>query len=175
MKKNNWYVITGAPHAGKTTLVEELKKMGHRVVWEAARVYIDEEIEKGEKLEEIRKDELAFQKKILEIKIKNEERESQTEIIFWDRGIPDSLAYFEMLGVTDDEFLQSASKKSKYAKVFLLSPLPYKKDYARVENEEQQKLIHTLLKKAYKDCGQEVIEIGDVGLEERLGIILKNL
>lgn len=174
MKNNSWYVITGAPHAGKTTLIEELEKIGHKVVLEAARVFIDEEIEKGETIEEIRKDEFEFQKKVLKMKIENETKKSQKEIIFWDRGIPDSLAYLEMLGITD-EFFQKAANNSEYKKVFLLSPLPYKKDYARTENEEQQLMIHKLLKKAYGNPKYNLIEIGDIGVEERLKFILKNL
>ena len=175
MKKNNWYVITGAPHAGKTTLIEKLREMGYEVVLEAARIYIDEEMKKGKTLKEIRKNETDFQKKILEIKVENEARESKEEIIFWDRGIPDSLAYYEMLGIANDEFLQNKIKEAEYKKVFLLSAFPYKKDYARTENKEQQKIIHNLLEKAYKSYGYNLIEIGDVGLEERVRIILKNL
>lgn len=175
MKKNNWYVITGAPHSGKTTLIEKLREMGYRVVLEAARVYIDEEIKKGKILEDIRKNELDFQRKILEVKVENEKKESQEEIVFWDRGIPDSLAYYEMLGFTEDKFLQEAIEKAEYKKVFLLGTLSYKKDYARIESEEQQKIIHDLLRKAYKNNKYELIEVGDVDLEERIEIILKNL
>lgn len=175
MKKNNWYVITGAPHSGKTTLIERLRDLGYKVALEAARIYIDEEIEKGKTIEEIRKNELDFQRKILEIKIENEKKESRDEIIFWDRGIPDSLAYYEMLGFAEDRSLQEATEKAKYKKVFLLSTLPYEKDYARTESEEQQKLIHNLLKKTYKSYGHELIEIGDVGPRERLRIILESL
>lgn len=175
MKKNNWYVITGAPHSGKTTLIEMLRDLGYRVVLEAARVYIDEEIEKGKTLEEIRIDELGFQRKVLEMKIENEEKESKEDVIFWDRGIPDSLAYYEMLGFAEDRFLQEVTKKAKYKKVFLLDTLSYEKDYARTESEDQQKLIHDLLKKTYKSCGHELIEIGNVGPKERLRIILESL
>ena len=109
------------------------------------------------------------------IKIENEKKESRGEIIFWDRGIPDSLAYYEMLGFAEDKFLRDAIKNAKYKKVFLLSTLPYKKDYARIESEEQQKIIHDLLKKTYINSGYELIELGNVGLEERIEIILKNL
>ena len=168
-------MFTGVPGSGKTTLIEKLREMGHKVVLEAARIYIDEEIEKGKTLEDIRKNELDFQRKILEIKIENEKKESRGEIIFWDRGIPDSLAYYEMLGFAEDKFLRDAIKNAKYKKVFLLSTLPYKKDYARIESEEQQKIIHDLLKKTYINSGYELIELGNVGLEERIEIILKNL
>lgn len=175
MKTNKWYVITGAPHSGKTTLVEALKSRGYTVMFEVAREYIDEEMKKGRTLEEIRKNELEFQRKVLAIKIDNEKKASQEEMIFWDRGIPDSVAYYEMLGAGDDFFLQEATKKSFYKKVFLLQPLPYKKDYARTEDEKQQQDIHELLKKAYVAHGYDVVEIQGDTPEERLDNVLKNL
>src|SRR3989344_2774516 len=99
MKTNHWYIITGAPHAGKTTLIEALEGLGHTVVFEAAREYIDEEMKKGKTLREIRANELEFQERVLAIKIEKEKKASRKELIFWDRGIPDSVAYYEMLGV----------------------------------------------------------------------------
>lgn len=175
METNNWYIITGAPHAGKTTLVEALKSRGYAVVFEAAREYIDKEMKQGKTLREIRKNELEFQKKILAIKIDNEKKAAREELIFWDRGIPDSVAYYGMLGAADDPFLQEAVRNVTYKKVFLLQPLAYKKDYARIEDEKQQRMIHELLKKAYLSHGCELVEVeGDV-FEERLESILKNL
>lgn len=171
MKANNWYVITGAPHSGKTTLIEKLKELGYKVVLETARVYIDQEIEKGRRIEEIRKNELDFQKKILDLKIENEKKELKDETIFWDRGIPDTWAYLEMIG----EALDKSLAKSQYKKVFLLNPLPYEKDYARTENEEEQLILHELLKKAYKQEGHDVVEVKIDGKEERLKFILDNL
>lgn len=173
MRKNNWYIITGAPHAGKTTLLKKLKERGYTVRPEAARVYIDRELKKGKTLREIRKDEFAFQKKILKIKIRNEKKASPEEVIFWDRGIPDSLAYYEMLETERDPFLQRALKECHYKKVFLLSPLPYKKDYARTENHDQQLLIHRLLRKAYRK--HPVVELKSRSRERRVSAVLKNL
>jgi predicted ATPase len=39
--KTNWYVITGAPCSGKTSVIRELEKRGYRVVHEVARAYIE--------------------------------------------------------------------------------------------------------------------------------------
>ena len=71
MDSNNWYVITGAPHSGKTSVLKLLEEKGYRVIYEAARIYIDQEIEKGRTIEEIRESELEFQKGI-----KDADRES---------------------------------------------------------------------------------------------------
>jgi len=63
MDKPKWYVITGGPCSGKTTIIKELRKIGYIVYPEAARIFIDKEIRKGRLLKEIRKNEAKFQKR----------------------------------------------------------------------------------------------------------------
>ena len=47
MSNSSWYVITGGPSTGKTTLLEELAKRGYKTIPEVARVVIDEGIAAG--------------------------------------------------------------------------------------------------------------------------------
>lgn len=176
MKKNNWYVITGAPYAGKTTVLELLGKKGHRVIYEAARIYIDEEMGKGRTLEQIRQDELLFQEKVLKFKIELERALVNEEMIFFDRAIPDSEAYYSICGVTNDDYLKQALNSCSYKKVFLFDYLPYKKDYARTESQEQQIKIHELLEETYQKIKAPLIKVPVLKtIEERLNIVLNNL
>ena len=91
-RKNNWYVVTGGPCSGKTTLLQYLKSLGYHVEFEIARLYIDQELKKGKTLGEIRKNEAGFQMEVLKRKIKLEKTLSQQEQIFLERGIADSVA-----------------------------------------------------------------------------------
>ena len=50
----NWYVITGAPCSGKTTLIDQLADLGYNTVPEAGRKYIENELAKGRSLDEVR-------------------------------------------------------------------------------------------------------------------------
>jgi predicted ATPase len=175
-ENNNWYVVTGAPHSGKTSVLKLLDKEGYEVVYEAARIYIDQEMEKGRTIGEIRKNELAFQKGILDKKIEIEKKLSKDKIIFFDRAIPDSDAYYKLCGLKDDKHLHDAIKKSKYKKVFLFEILPYKKDYARIENEEEQVKLQELLEESYKKLNLPVIKIPVMeSAEDRMSFILKNI
>ncbi|MCD4694403.1 ATP-binding protein [bacterium] len=176
MKLNNWYVITGAPNSGKTSVVKLLEREGYIVEYETARVYIDKEIEKGRIIKEIRRNELEFQKGILDLKVEIEKKLPEDKIIFFDRAIPDSEAYYKLCGLEGDKHLEEVVKKSSYKKIFLFDLLPYKKDYARTESEEDQKKIQELLEQTYKKLNIPVVNVPKMSSkEERLVFILNNL
>lgn len=169
-----WYVITGAPSSGKTTLINSLAKIGYHTVPEAARTLIDREMKEGKTLEDIRKNEIEFQRKVLEIKIKTEKELPKNKIVFFDRGIPDTIAYFNLYDSNIEEVLNLCKEKN-YRKIFLLENLLFEKDYARVENDERANKLQSLLRKAYSDLGYEIIDIPVMPVEKRLEIILSNI
>ncbi len=176
MNSNNWYIITGAPNSGKSTLIKLLADREYKTIDEAARIFIDREIARGEELKDIRNNEINFQKKILEIKIQLEKKIPKKEIVFWDRGIPDSEAYYKLQGIALDNYLKKAIENSVYKKIFLLDYLPYQKDYSRIESEEEQIKLHRLLRDVYGKINVPVIEVSKMNsAEERLGFILNNL
>jgi len=172
---NNWYVITGAPSSGKTTTLETLKKKGYKVFYEWARIYIDEEMKKGRTLKEIRKDELEFQRKILELKVNFEKKLSKKDFVFMERGIPDSTAYIQMCGIKNDKGLTRSLKNCSYKKVFLMELLKYKLDYARTESQEEAQILDDLLEKSYTDLGTKVIRVPKMSVAKRVKFILDNL
>jgi predicted ATPase len=176
MQNNNWYVITGGPCSGKTTTLKIIGEMGYRVEYERSRVLIDEEIKKGKTLGEIRKDEYIFQKKVLQMKINLENKLSNNELVFIERGIPDSVAYYEKLcGVKDDVFLKKSLEKCLYKKVFLFELLDYKEDYARVEDEKEAKDLEDALEKSYTELGMEVVRVPKMSISKRVKFILEKL
>jgi len=174
MNTSKWYVITGGPSSGKTTIINELSKLGFYTVPETARLLIDREKTDGKSLEEIRKDELEFQVKVLKLKIRIERKTPKNKIIFFDRAIPDSIAYYEILGI-DSKELKEFCKEKRYKKIFFLEQLPYKKDYARIEDGETANKISGLLFKAYSDLGYEIIKIPSLPVKDRVEMILSHI
>lgn len=175
MIKNNWIVLTGAPSSGKTTVLKELEKKRFRVVYEVTRTYIDKQLKLGKSIKEIRRDELLFQKKILDLKIKLEKTLPKKEIIFFERAIPDTIAYYEICGVTSDSKLKKVLTKCSYSKVFLLHLINYKKDYARVETEKKAKKLEKLLNKSYQKIKSPIIEVPAMSVKKRVKFILNHL
>lgn len=156
--KTNWIVFTGAPSSGKTTLLKFMQNEGKRVIFEVAREIIEYGINHGRTVEEIRSSELEFQEYILSLKIDLEKSLCPNEQIFLDRGLPDSIAYFKMLGI-NPKYLIKMCFLYRYSKVFLLDPLPMVDDGIRVETEDSIEKLDYLIERAYKKLGYNIIRV----------------
>lgn len=171
----NWYVITGAPCAGKTKIIEHLASLGYATVPEAARTLIDAEIKQGKTINEVRSNEAEFQKRVFQIKIEVENKLSPKQIIFIDGGaIPSSIAYYQIAGLNPAPAIKEAEKR-KYKGIFFLERLPHENDYARVEDEKTTLKLDRLLFEAYRDLGYEVIRVPIKPIQKRVQFILSRL
>src|SRR5215204_1711685 len=121
--KTNWYVITGGPGSGKTTSVNHLNMLGYHTTIEHARHFIDTQMVTGKSVDEKRKSQIEFQKGILDMQILQEASLSPDELIFLDRALPDTLAYYRFLNLPVNKELKDALKKAFYKKVFILESL----------------------------------------------------
>ncbi len=174
-KQTNWYVITGGPASGKTTTVNLLKERGYITTFEHARHYLDTQRLKGRTIEDVRKQQAAFQLGVLDMQIEQENQISPDVQVFLDRAIPDALAYYRFLNLPADEKLTAALLTVSYKKVFILDCLPIVKDYARTEDAVAQKKIHALLVEVYESLGFPIVQVPLLGPEERVDFILNNL
>lgn len=168
-------MLTGAPSSGKTTIIKLLEEKGYKVLYEIARIYIDQELKKGKTIQEIRKDEVDFQKKILNLKIYYESRLNPKITTFLDRAIPDSIAYNGLLGLPKDKYLDKIIKKTSYKKIFIFGKLEFEKDYARTESKEKIKKLEKLIEETYRNLSFPITIVPKMSIEKRLKFILNNL
>ena len=173
--ETNWYVITGGPGSGKTTTINLLREKGYKTTIEHARHYIDTQRISGKSVDEIRKNQLEFQRGVLAMQIEQEAYLSADEIVFLDRALPDALAYYRFLNLPVDEKLENVLKEVSYKKIFILDFLPLVNDYARIEDEEAQKKIHLLITGVYESLPFPVVHVPVLVPEKRAEFILKNL
>lgn len=170
-RKTNWYVITGAPSSGKTSVINGLARRGYKVVPETARAYINGRLASGHTLTEIKTDILAFERHILMEKVRIERGLSKSETIFLDRAIPDSIAYFQLEGLDEQEPIQ-CSHILRYQQIFLFDRLTFEKDNVRSENQAVAARIETLLHRSYADLGYDVIRVPVLPVDQRIEFVL---
>ncbi len=170
---NNWYVITGGPSTGKTTLLTQLEMLGYLVVPEAARSVIDESLGNGISIEELRRDEKKFQEDVLQRKSDIESTLNPKKTTFFDRGMHDTTAYLKAYDYTIEPWAKKLIQSATYKKVFLLEPLgKFEKDYARTEDAAFTNQLHDLLIDAYSEYGIEVVTVPALNVESRTNFIL---
>lgn len=175
MKKvPEWYVVTGGPHSGKTTIVNRLSEMGYDTNPEYSRLLIDRELKKGKSLDEIRGNSKMFQDALVAGKLGLERNLPKDKMVFLDRGLVDSIAYYKFLKIPLPKGLVKLCRK-RYKKVFLLGMLPYKQDYARNEPKKHAYKLNRLIKQVYSQFGYKVIVIPAMPVEDRVKMILDNL
>ena len=174
MKATNWYVITGAPCSGKTTVILELEKQKHRVVHEVARWYIDMQLKKGKRLEAIKSDPLTFERAILYEKVAIEQRLPTQDVVFFDRAVPDSIAYFKVEGLDPAEPLKHC-REHRYRRVFLFDRLGFEKDSVRAENSHISARLDSLIEDSYRHLGYDPVRVPVMSVVKRMQFVLQDL
>jgi len=172
--ETKWVVITGAPCSGKTAVIRQLEQRGYRVIHEVARSYIDSQLKKGRTIPEIKADEWAFEHHILIEKCRIEARLSSNELIFLDRAVPDSIAYYRLNGLSSAEPFKKA-RQVRYQKVFLLERLAFLPDPVRSENEQTARRLEQLIEESYRALDYDIIQVPLLSIAERTDFILKRL
>ncbi len=167
------FVLTGGPCSGKTMTLQALGSAGFEVVPEIARALILAEQSKGNRLLPWI-DRNAFQLEVLRRQLESESKASTD--VFLDRGIPDGIAFYRIVGLQPPDELIKASQEARYDKIFLLDLLPvYPSDPIRKEDAETSRKIHEMIREIYQWLGYEVIEIPALTVSERIKIIKKNI
>ena len=174
MQQTNWHVITGAPCSGKTAVIRELEQLGYPVVHEVARAYIDERLQNGETIVQIKADILSFEHHILYKKIEIEQSLLKEDTVFLDRAVPDSIGYYILEGLDPDDPIQK-SRRWRYKKIFFFDRIPFEKDRVRSEDDKIASRIDGLLMKSYRMLDYEIIFVPLMSVNERVRFILKHV
>ena len=168
-------VITGGPGTGKSTIINELIKRNYTCLEEISRqVTLDAKKDGIDQLFLTKP--LLFSELLLNGRHKQylEANSLNTEIVFFDRGIPDVLAYMDFIGDQYPERFVDLCNTSKYDAVFILKPWEaiYTSDNERYEDFNQAQEIHKHLINTYQSYNYKLIDVPFDTVENRTDFIL---
>ena len=171
-------IITGGPGTGKTSLIEELRKNDFKCFDEISREITLKYREKG--IEQLfLSDPNLFSQELLNGRIQqfNNSINLQANCVFFDRGIPDIIAYLNFKKADLSKKILKAVDKYRYDIIFLLEPWEdiYSSDIIRYESFDQVITIDSYIKNTYKEFGYNLIIVPKDNIKNRVDFIINNL
>jgi predicted ATPase len=155
-------------------MIELLAQEGFQTVPETARQFIESELAKGRTIDEIRADRAAMTRQIYDMWVEVERGLGAAEVLFLDRGLPDSFAFFRFAGM-DPNAIVSDCLQHRYASVFMLDRLPYLRDGVRAGDDETADYFDAWMERDYSALGYKVIRVPVLPPDERLAFVIDRL
>jgi predicted ATPase len=176
MIKHNFYVVTGGPGAGKTSVLENLASKGYGYIPETARQIIKERLSKGLTP---RPDPETFAEEIFNKDWMNFTSNSDVSSpLFFDRSFMDSACMLsECPGGRYHEISQVHSNNRFNNSVFLTPPWKeiYLNDTERDQSFEESIDVYERLDKWYRQHGYDIVVLPKDTIENRVKFILDHL
>jgi len=173
-----FFILTGGPGAGKSALIEELRRHGYASTIEAGRGIIQHQIAIGGHALPWR-DPVLFAEMMLTWEMRSYElAKHETGLVFFDRGVPDVAGYLRFMGLPIPEHVQKAVETFLYnRRVFIAPPWReiFRQDGERKQDFEEAIRTYDALVQTYREYGYQLVEIPRAPIPERVSFILQNI
>ncbi len=172
--QNQRYIITGGPGFGKTSIIHRLEALGHEVCHENSREIIKEQLDTGGNILPWN-DVIKFTEIVVEKRIHAYNENHLGKPVFFDRGIPDALAFLYRQELEVKDHLRAAARNHKYNPIVFVTPpwhTIFKNDNERRETFDESSLIHSFITQTYSDLGYKLIDIPPGEIDERVAFVL---
>lgn len=175
----NFFVITGAPGSGKTSLLHSLEDRRFAVMAEAGRSIIQDQTAIGGNALPW-DDRRAYAELMLNWDIRSfrEAPENGRRPVLFDRGIPDIIGYLELNDIPVPAHLTNAAQQFRYhRKVFIAPYWPeiYEKDAQRKQSHEEALATYDVMVRVYERLGYELLTLPKASLDRRVQFIMEHL
>jgi len=173
----NYFILTGAMGAGKSTVLKELHRLRYKIIHEPAREIIAEQRAiDGEGVYD--RDPILFCQLMLSRALfEYKQNQVISDVIIFDRGIPDNIIYSRLFNF-DSTSAENASWLYRYnQKVFFLPGWEaiYKMDEDRKMSFSDANAFGERVKEVYLKLGYIIIEVPFCSLEERAQFIINEI
>ena len=177
LNTQQYYILTGAMGAGKSTVLGELKNKGLTCVAEPAReILAEQRAIDGAGVPE--KDAQLFCELLLSRSIASYKHygNGKGPIIF-DRGIPDNISYAQLFELDTDVYVNAAKHFRYQPMVFFLPGWEaiYQTDDERKMSFAQADAFGKELKAVYTSLGYKIIEVPFISALERANFIYNKI
>lgn len=172
----NWTVFTGTYSAGKTTLIGDIgDAIDVRCQKEPSRTFLEKKRRSGVKLEAIWNDVAGTVLPIHNLRVDLECSIDPKERTLLDTAIPDTLPYALLYETNIDEIIKACSTFKYKEPIFLVEPLPFKKDNVRRSDPHERMALHHLREKVYLSLGYQVVKVPVLKRVDRLDFMIDQL
>lgn len=172
---HRFFVLTGGPGAGKTTLVDALRSRGFATTEEAGRGVIREVMEEGgDALPWI--DREHFAERMFEWELRSYRQAERTDgPVFFDRGLPDTIGYLRLEGLEVPAWMEEEAWRLRYhARVFIAPPWQeiYGRDEERRQSWEVAVRTYEVMAETYAGFDYELVELPRGSVAERAEFLI---
>jgi predicted ATPase len=174
---SNFFVITGGPGAGKTSIVERLAARGFPTVAESGRDILRQQAAIGGNSVH-RGDAVTYRELMLSRGMADYERMlGETDgPVFFDRGVTELVGYCRLIGVPVADHVRQAAELYRYnGVVFVTPPWPgiYVGDALRKQDMAEAVRTWEVVVEAYKEFGYRTVEVPKLPVTERAAFVVK--
>lgn len=172
---DRFFVLTGGPGSGKTTLIEALKTLGRATTEEAGRGVIRLEHENGgDGLPWIDRERFAERMYDWELRSYRDAGRSRGPV-FFDRGLPDTIGYLRLEALDVPAAYEEDAWRLRYnSKVFIAPPWKgiYTVDDERRQSWDVAVRTYEIMAETYTDFGYRLVELPRVSIAERVAFVI---
>ncbi|KIP16302.1 AAA domain protein [Burkholderia sp. MSHR3999] len=173
-----FFVVTGGPGSGKSTLIDALERAGFARSQEAGRGVIRDQVAVGGPALPWR-DRSAFAELMLGWEMRSHHLARQARgPVFFDRGVPDVIGYLRLSGLAVPAHAEAAARRFRYhRRVFIAPPWPdiYTQDAERRQDFGEAVRTYDAMVECYASYGYRLIELPRASVKARVRFVLDAL
>ena len=171
---DRFFVLTGGPGSGKTTLVEALEARGYATTEEAGRGVIREQMQGGDGLPWLDRERFAGLMFDWELRSYRQAQRQDGPVVF-DRGLPDTIGYLKLEGLEVPAWMEEEALRLRYNRSVFIAP-PWKDIFGPDEERRQSWEVavrtHEVMAETYAELGYDLMELPRGAVDQRADFVV---